>query len=216
MEGYIIVIEYNDDSFLWMNDGWKDYVCMDFDENVVATGNRDYSDIVEASWWKDAIAAIDEADEQYEEADFIANMEDEYAPDKLHDIWEAIQHCRDCYDPEFVAKVAMILDPNLSLSTSTIRGNSQGDWQDVVYVDGAVDESTLEDWYFGNVYEARVYDLATAELTDNGEIEDYGEDIDNAYITSTEYFRMSSGDEKKAFRKFFNLPEDATIIIIDD
>ena len=216
MTKYTVKLEYLEDNYYWNDDSWKDFVCQDFDENVVMLGNRDYSEITEASWFKDACELVDELD-NYDDSleDLIDAYGDDYAADKLEDVYNAYQDCDRSDDPEFLIKVAKILYPHLDLVYTTIRGSNQGDWQDVIYVSGCLDEGILADWYFGNVYDANLY-VRDEPLEDYDE-DDYGEHDTSAVITDTEYWNMKHdfGSVEKGFAELFGVPVDEITVIED-
>ena len=205
--------------FYWSDDEWKDFVCQDFDENVVLLGNRDYSEHAEASWWKDAEEIAEQFDYCEEVGDFIANL-GEYSPDKLREIWDLYQTGKYYTDDtEFLIKIAEIIYPGIHLETGTIRGSMQGDWQDYVCVADEVDTNLLEDWYFGNVYDAALYEVNTEDLDEDDDPTDYevfGEETDSAVISDTEYWKLRSEGLEDAFKRLFNLPADADITVDEE
>lgn len=205
--------------FYWSSDEWKDFVCQDFDENVILLGNRDYRELAEASWWKDAEEIAEQFDYCAEVGDFIANL-GEYSPDKLREIWDLYQTGKYYTDDtEFLIKIAEIIYPGIHLETGTIRGSMQGEWQDYVCVADEVDTNLLEDWYFGNVYDAALYEVNTEDLDEDDDPTDYeifGEETDNAVISDTEYWKLRSEGLEAAFKQLFNLPADADITVDEE
>ena len=229
MSKYIVYITPIDDGFLWDSDDWKTYVCADFDENVVILGRT--INYAKASWWESVEELLEEIPYDDEEA-FVYYNNNEYAEDKLHELYDEIYRDWDGENEnEFKAKVAMFLYPGLDLTVSTIRGFSQGDWAEVVYVTDSLDENILEDWYFGNVYDVRLYEISdedVAEIESEGRydfddeiqyiISEYGEEVDGVNITYTELrdVERNDGHKENGFIKFFGLPEDSDITVIEE
>lgn len=226
MNRYVIKIRYCDDNYYWSDDTWKENVCADFDENVVIIGNRNTEGIEEATWWTEAKSVFNELDNYAgDRGAFISVFEDEYAIDKLADIYDAY----DLWDgrdvPAFTAKIAETLFPGLSIKFGTIRGASQGDWADVVYLEDAIEDiDILEAWYYGDVYDVQVYDVTDVDpeiLDDEYELRDYISDDDwidmrtIAYPELWELQRDPAGKEQ-AFIKEFGLPEDSEIYFDED
>ena len=61
-----IKIDNTGDGTWWLynsNQGWKDYCgCENFDEQVVLTGNRDFTGCTEAEWYQKAKEILDDID----------------------------------------------------------------------------------------------------------------------------------------------------------
>ena len=199
---YAIVSKYCTDSWFWSSGDWKDYVCYDFDNNVVVVKNRDTSGIEEAFWWEDAKSITSAIDNSYGEKDrYLDECPSDVSEDKLVYIWDEYSES-DIEDVDVIAGIAEVLYPDLHLETGTIRGSCQGDWAEVVYVKDTVDVSTLEDWYFGNIYDVDVFEIDIAALDDEdmtaddldvNNISDYGDSTDfgSTPMTSTEVWKLS-------------------------
>jgi len=228
MSKYVVNIEPTNDSFLWDSDDWKSYVCADFDENVVILGR--HINYAEASWWNSVEELLEEIPYDDEES-FVSYNDDEYAEDKLHELYEMYSNWDGSDEAEFKAKVAMLLYPGLDLTVSSINGFSQGDWAEVVYITDSVDEHILEDWFFGNVYDIRLYEISDEDVTEiesEGEydfdddilkiISLYGEDTDGVTVTYTELrdIERNDGNKERGFIKFFGLPEDSDITVVEE
>lgn len=95
---YKIIIDNSDtncslDSLYSTHDMWKDYVCENFDDNVVICGNKDFLSVQEASWWVKTIDLINDIDCDYTKEDkqqFLSDYEDdyEYNESTLKKIWD--------------------------------------------------------------------------------------------------------------------------------
>ena len=180
-----IFIESNVDTSLWESDFWKDQVCKNFDENLVCIGNkREFPDIVEASWWTNAINAIRDIDNSSTVDEFIEYYQEDYG-DVSKDLYEMYEKFGDIDDPEFMTKFISILDKSIELEYTTIKGNSQGDWEHVIYVKNSVDIKKLSDWYFGYVL---------AVIDDEHKI--------LGYITDTEYMDNKNNLKSYIVTKF--------------
>lgn len=237
---YAVLVDGSAELF-WLygsDNEWKSYVCPRFDENVVLCGNSDCYEIEEASWWEAAKSIIAELDTdnyaEYDDADgeeesgraaFIKDFRNSIARDKLEDIWDAYEGLRNSHrysdDNDFIAEIAMILYPGLSLSTDQISGYRE--WQNVVYVDDAVDVGVLGDFIFGNLYEVGLFELdleamaedeVTPEDLDANTVEDYGELIEGWCVMSdTEYWKKYRNHPEESFAEFFGYPADEIIVI---
>lgn len=205
MGRYSVRIEPLEDDYYWSTDEWQSNIHPYFDEVAVITGNDDFAVVENARWWKDAKELVESLDgECYGDTSrFITyfSEEDEYATDKLEDVAEAYDNASKI-DTDFILKVAEILYPWISLEHTTIRGNSQGEWAELIYEDGEIDPSIAEDWYFGKVYEALLAD----NETDPDGIEA------SAIITDTEYWRAYHNLEGY-FAEMFGIPADEVTVI---
>lgn len=169
------------------------------EENVIITGNKDFTDFCEADFYfeiKDIISDLD----CYFENDIISMYENEYSIETIKKLVACYDNNYMLPDLELIKKLAGILYPDLQLETGVLRGYSQSDWQNVLYKkDFNIDLNILSDYYFGNVCELSI------------------ESNDNIYwqqISNTELFKLeNSTDIKKAFRDFLGLSENENIII---
>ena len=160
-------------SWLYSNDQWKDYVCEDFDENVVLLGNRHNQEYAEAKWWIDAKDLISDLDQYYED-DIRDLFKDEFDEDKINRILDAYNKADYSDNIDFIIEIIQIMHPSLEIETSTIRGSSQSDWIDVVYVANKVNIRTLEQYYWGLLVELHI---ETDDDTDRWEVlteDDFG------------------------------------------
>lgn len=166
---------------------WKDYVgCEDFNEQVVLYGNRDYSGIEEASWYQKAKEIVDDI-----------NNYDDYPDDMSEENKEKIREILDYSHDDVPVEVLRILYPDDEFKTGTIRGYSQGDWEDYI-VKGDVDVEQLEAYYFGNVVDIFVKDNE----------EEYGD-----VMTCDELWDAEREGYKKVFRERYGIPEDEELKI---
>ena len=220
---YFVRLEQASDQY-WSVDEWKDFVCEDFDENVVLLGNHDYNAHEEASWWADAKNISDVLSWYTADAvdQFISELEDSYGKDKLYEIFDFYHNNNyEADDVEMMIKIVETIYPGFKLSHGIIRGNNQGDWQAYVCLDGEVDVDLLEDWYFGNVYDATLYEVNTDELEEDEDPETidyliYGDDMCCEQITDSEYWKMYRAGLVESFIKLFGLPEDADLTVDED
>ena len=205
---YFVKLDQAPDLYWGTDDEWKSFVCEDFDENVVLLGNRDYNSHEEASWWKTAKYISDEL--AYSD-DLVGSLENEFNADKLARIWNFYQNNNyDADDIEMMKKIVEIMYPGLELISGTIRGSNQGDWQDYVCVADEVNPNLLEDWYFGNVYEATLYEVDTDDLEEDEDLDDYeiyGEAVENQVVPGTEYWDLRAKGLETGFKSLFGLDE---------
>lgn len=198
---------------------WEDFVCEDFDQHVVLTGNDRMYEVEEASWWKQANHVIESFNDTDNLEDFIQDFNRYFGgvpEEKLREIYqEAEAYGGYGDDIEFLVKIANIIHPELNLQQATLRGNNQSDWQDAVYDANFVDPNTLEDFYMGNVMEMRLYKLDPEDFEDYEDVNDIdlfdiltGKDcIDCPTITDTEYFDLYRRGFDKSLAEYFNIPE---------
>ena len=228
MSKYLLLVKYCDDDYYWMDDEWKTYVSDDLDENVVILPSRYTRGIEEAAWYKDAKELIDELENNYYDLeDFKYQFDDQFAEDKLEDVFNAYENCDKCDSPEFIMSVCKILYPWLDLDTATIRGSMQSEWADIIYIKDSIDVDLLEDWYYGNVYNIGLYVLDESELDEEGTellnngdyeslIQDGYADLDtNGVMAYSEYFEMYR-DLKHGLAEYFGIPEEDIIAVIDE
>ena len=183
----------NTDGVNWLYDSnhtWKDYCrCENFDEEVVLTGNRDFTGCTEAEWYRKAKQVLSDTD-----------CYDEY-PDDLSDEVNArlkalYDNCR-CTD-DILLDVIRLLYTDDTFSQGTIRGYSQSDWQHYIVM-GNVDTELLEAMYFGKI----------SNITITNDDEQYGD-----IITHDELWKVErAGDLKSYFRKRYNISENEEIHI---
>lgn len=182
------------------NDEWKDYVLPEtFDENVVLVGNNRMLEVENASWWNDAKNVITDLDSYFDGPEFKDEYAGDYSDEQLDAVLAAYDSWNGDHPVEFTASIARILHPELQLEEATIRGYSQSDWQDVVYIKDSIDEDTLEAFYFGNLSELHYED-------------DSGEDFWDV-ITDDQLWEMERGDLKQGLREWFSIPADEEIKI---
>lgn len=178
---------------------WKDFVCPDFDEKVVLTGNDRMTTYEDASWWKDAKEVITDLDSYLEAPEFREEYANKYSSDQIEAVISAYDAWNGDHYVDFITKIAQILHPEIKLEETTLRGYSQSDWQDAIYVSGSLDENILEAYYFNMLTELHYED-------DSGE--DYWDTI-----TDDELWKMERGDLKQNLREHFGIPADEEIKI---
>ena len=207
---------------------WEDYVCENFDENVVLTGNNDMYEVEEASWWKQAKHISEELGENPDDIEeFIADYNRYYGgvpEEKLREVFQGMEsYAGYIDDTDFLVIIANKIHPELNLQQATLRGSMQGDWQDAVYNANVVDVNTLNDFYMGNVMEMRLYELGPEDFEDIEDIEDIdlldvvlGKDcIDCPTITETECYDLYREGFDKSLARYFGIPE-GSFEILDD
>ena len=168
---------------------WKDYIgCENFDEEVVLTGNKDFAGCTEAKWYQEAKEVLENM-EYYDE--YPKNVSDE-VKEKL---WMLYENCR-CSD-DILIDIIRLLNPEDTFKTGTIRGYTQGEWQNYI-IKGDVDVKTLENMYFGQVADV----LITTEDNSFGDI-----------ITHDELWEAESNGIEKALRKRYEIPDDEKVTI---
>ena len=213
--------DYDDITGLYgSSDEWKEWVCEDFDENVVIIGRNGLDSIEEASWWSEVLDVIDAISYVYgEDTDYaVSYYFDNYAADTTTEAQFAA--CLKLADDasnldsvEFMAEVAEILNPKLSFSYGHITGSVQGEEADVIYIDGSIDLQYLEDMYFGNLYIVDVYRV----IPEDDENMEYEEHIGSTTITYTAYWAMSNREIEEMVRNccYDSIDDDEEIEIED-
>ena len=181
---------------------WKDYVSENFDENVVITGNRDYTEIAEAKWYTEAKELLDDIDECVTfdglDNDFYEAYKETYTKETLENVYKVYDKCT-YYDNIYViTEVSNILNPEIEIETAQIRGYTQGEWQEVAYVKGSIDLYTLEAYYFGQL----------ADVTVNTDDDEYGD-----VITHEELWNMES-NLKEELRKRYDIGKDEELVVL--
>ena len=189
-----IRIDNTGDGTWWLynsNQGWKDYCgCKDFGDQVVLTGNRDYLDFTEAEWYQKTKEILDDID-----------FYDEY-PNDISDevnakLKEMYDKCR-CTE-DLLLDVIRLLYPDDTFESGTIRGYSQGDWQNYI-VKGDVNTDLLESMFFGKISDITV---KTGE-------EEFGD-----IITHDELWRAEREEGlKEFFRNHYERDKDEEIHIL--
>ena len=174
---------------------WKDYIgCEDFDEEVVLVGNRDYNNYTEASWYQKANELLDDIANDFDALDIC----DDYSltQEQYKTAKEMYDKCR-CTE-DILIGVIRLLYPEDTFKTGTIRGYSQGDWQDYI-VKGDVDTDLLEAFYFGSI----------SDITVDSNDDSFGD-----VITHDELWKAERGDLKEYFRERYDLSKDEEIHIL--
>jgi len=189
-----IKIDNTGDGTWWLynsNLDWKDYCgCENFDEQVVLTGNRDFTGCTEAEWYQNAKKILDDID-CYDE--YPTDVSDEVNA-KLKEMYDK---CR-CTE-DILVDVIRLLYPEDTFKTGTIRGYSQGDWQDYIVM-GDVDTDLLEAMYFGKI----------SDITVTTDEEEFGD-----VITHDELWRAEREEGlKEFFRNHYELDKDEEIHIL--
>lgn len=180
---------------------WKDYVCEDFNQNVVCYGNKYMTAITEAKWWRVAYELMGDFDmfgyDDWDEDDYNYWNGKGIKHDQVDKAYKIYEDCNTYDDVNVMVKVLRVLYPNMQFETATLRGYSQSDWQDAVYVADKVNVDVLENYYMGKVTEVVCDDECCAVLTD--------EELWN--------LEMENGLETK-FRDIFDLDDEEPITIL--
>lgn len=173
------------------NQVWKDYCgCENFDEQVVLTGNRDFTGCTDAEWYQNAKEILNDID-CYDE--YPTDVSDEVNA-KLKEMYDK---CR-CTE-DILVDAIRLLYPEDTFKTGTIRGYSQGDWQDYIVM-GDVDTDLLEAMYFGKI----------SDITVTTDEEEFGD-----VITYDELWRAEREEGlKEFFRNHYKLDKDEKIHIL--
>lgn len=194
-----IKIDNTGDGTWWLynsNQGWKDYCgCENFDEQVVLAGNRDFTGCTEAEWYQKANELLDDIANDFDALDIC----DDYSLTQ-----EQYKTAKGMYDKcrcieDILVDVIRLLYPEDTFKTGTIRGYSQGDWQDYI-VKGDVDTDLLEAMYFGKI----------SDITVTTDDEEFGD-----VITHDELWRAEREEGlKEFFRNHYELDKDEEIHIL--
>lgn len=194
-----IKIDNTGDGTWWLynsNQGWKDYCgCENFDEQVVLAGNRNFTGCTEAEWYQKADELLNDIANDFDALDIC----DDYSltQEQYKTIKEMYDKCR-CTE-DILVDVIRLLYPEDTFKTGTIRGYSQGDWQDYI-IKGDVDTDLLEVMYFGNI----------SDITVTTDEEEFGD-----IITHDELWRAEREEGlKEFFRNHYELGKDEEIHIL--
>lgn len=200
MSKYKVTISPCNDTWLWTDGDWKEFVCEDFDENIVLVSNtRDTSNIELASWWNKAKNIIEELDNYYyDREEFINVFSDEYSEETLKRLYNAYDEATMTDTVDFITEIALIVNPGLELDSHTIKGNVQSDWKDCICVKDSVDFDLLADWFFGNII-----DVFCEEID--------GDNTSSARLTQTEWCKYSGDELKKFLKDLLDIPDDAEV-----
>lgn len=189
--------------FLYHDDEWKNYICDNFDENVVVIKNKTFIAIEEASWWNDAKMLIADLDNYNWDIEDFSQYETKYSEEQLKKVYEAYQKCRYSDDTEFIIKIAQIIKPGLELETGIARGYSQSEWVEIVYVKDSIKIDTFAAYFFGKLTEIHV-------VTDD---EDYYDVMTHDEIF--DLFHHHSDEEiEKILRDSYGIKDEEPIKII--
>lgn len=194
-----IKIDNTGDGTWWLynsNQGWKDYCgCENFDEQVVLVGNRNFTGYTEAEWYQKADELLNDIANDFDALDIC----DDYSltQEQYKTVKEMYDKCR-CTE-DILVDVIRLLYPEDTFKTGTIRGYSQGDWQDYI-IKGDVDTDLLEAMYFGNI----------SDITVTTDEEEFGD-----VITHDELWRAEREEGlKEFFRNHYELGKDEEIHIL--
>lgn len=177
----------------WLYGGsehWKDYVGGEyFDEQVVLTGNRDYTGCTEAEWYQRAKDVLNDID-----------CYDEYPDDVTEEVKQKLKELYDkcrCTE-DIIVDVLRLLYPEDTFETGTIRGYCQREWQDYI-IKGNVKTDLLEAFYFGKIADIQI---------------ETDEDSFGDVITHDELWKAEREGLKEYMRKRYELSEDEDIHIL--
>ena len=189
-----IKIDNTGDGTWWLynsNQCWKDYCgCENFDEQVVLTGNIDFTGYMEAEWYQKTKEILNNID-CYDE--YPMNVSDEVNA-KLKEMYDK---CR-CTE-DILVDAIKLLYPKDVFKTGTIRGYTQRDWQDYI-IKGDVNTDLLEAMFFGKI----------SDITVKTEDEEFGD-----IITHDELWRSEREEGlKEFFRNRYNLEKNEEIHIL--
>jgi hypothetical protein len=188
----------NNLDYLYTNGEWKNYVCEDFDNKVVLLGNRDYKEEAYADWWRTAKDIANDLD-QLDENEFIESYRDTYPEETIIKMIQAYKRTDYSDKPEFLMEIAMLSKPGLELELRTIRGYTQSEWREVVYIKDSLNIKVLETYHFG-------------QLTEIG----IDQDGETSYDTITDddlYEMLNNGDVYQNFRARYDIPSDEEVVI---
>ena len=198
----ITFLNNSDLSTLYNHDTWKEYVSSNFDENVLVIGNREYSSIEEAPWWKRATELISDLDDSDWTIDEFIYYEDTcYTKEQLEKVYKAYQNCRYSDDTEFIVEVAQIINPGLELEQVTARGYSQSDWVEIVFVKDTIKVEIFETYFFGQLTEVHI----------ESDDDDYWD-----YMPDSEVYDLFHNNDnvEKALRDRYDIKDDEPINIV--
>lgn len=189
-----IRIDNTGDGTWWLynrNQEWKNYCgCENFEEQIVLTGNIDFTGYIGVEWYQKAKEILNDID-CYDE--YPSDVSDETNV-KLKEMYDK---CR-CTE-DILVDVIKLLYPKDAFETGTIRGYNQGDWQNYI-IKGDVDIDLLEAMYFEKI----------SNITVKTEDEEFGD-----IITHDELWRAEREEGlKEFFRNHYELDKDEEIHIL--
>lgn len=153
----MIEIRIDTEADLWDYDYKEEVAGDEFDELFVITGNRQYKETIEASWWKYAHDLMSDLDmDDYPGAVLRYYKPGELTREQRKALVKLYEDCRCVDDIDTMIDALNIIYPEREFVTRTIRGYCQGDWQEIVYDAKEVNEKIveyLEAWYFGKMTE---------------------------------------------------------------
>lgn len=193
------------------SDIWKDYVRENFDDHIIISGNRDYQEIKEAEFWQDARYLVSEFENMYTDPsdgdDFEVELQEIATAYKKEGFTlDTIRRAYTLFNEKgfdgFEVDFLNILYPDRDYEEATIRGYSQGDWNNVIYDqnDETINIDVLEAFYFG-------------KLTDCYTDKDYGSTV----FTDDELWNITrAGNLEKTIRERLFIPDNEEIEIFED
>ena len=237
-------------SDIYVNDNWKGYVFSEdkFDETFLITGNNNFKGTPKEdypSWYSKTKEVINELtyDDDYE--DILNNQPNALTGEKNEDFLELAKYYKDNYQIEektllnVCAELKRLIDervypdsielemfianlmyPDKSISSVTISGNVQSEWQEVVYDASEIEnvDETIEilsDFYWGNISEIHIQEVPSELKPEEYEdfdcfkegMEDYWD-----YVSNSELYKWEKENSLvKNFRERYGLPEDCRI-----
>lgn len=185
---------------------WLDFGEMVDLRKVVLRGNRWTQDYTDAPWFKEAMDYISDMDYYGTVEDYWTDYDYNWSRlthEQMMAIIKAYDNCRCSDDDNFIMQVAQILYPDMKFKCCTIRGYSQGDWKDCIYVDdGTIDIKYVEALYFGKV----------ADVTITKEDDSFSD-----FILDHELWELERNNKlKEELCKRYELNPDETTVYVSD
>lgn len=198
---WLITID-NGEKLDWLylvDNEWQAYVDENLTEKMVLFS--DYDTIDKASWWNDAKEISDLFIECYGRWDRFKHhlvLINKYSQDTINELVRfGVEDVTETVREEYLG-ILKIIKPELEFEQTTIRGDVQGEWADVIYIKDSLDIGLLESYYFGKLREIFVEN-------------DYESFAD--VITDDEYFEYDKKGLKKSLIERFEIPEDDEIVL---
>lgn len=193
------------------DDMWKSYVRENFDDHIIISGNRDYQEIKEAEFWQDARYLVSEFENMYTDPsdgdDFEVELQEIATAYKKEGFTlDTIRRAYTLFNEKgfdgFEVDFLNILYPDRDYEEATIRGYSQGDWNNVIYDqnDKTINIDVLEAFYFG-------------KLTDCYTDSDYGSTV---FMDDELWDITRAGNLEKTIRERLFIPDNEEIEIFEE
>lgn len=219
----------------WNPSDYMDNVCDNFSDHAIILGEKDF---VDAQWWQDTEELLTEVWDGLQTAEdqeaFVTQYEEDWPVSTLeiiYDTWENEGSPKEFTEDMTAALVKEFYD---DIEEERIY-NPQGRYGDesayVLYEPAKMDINDVRDWYFGLVYELRLFSfdpeerlnvLVSDEFSDYDKTNDvyeyyfdYGSEVDDELVTETELAAMKAGNLYREIADKLDVYENDIMIVGD-